>query len=127
MTFAKLEAHHYYLRVDYDKMRLYNYKGGWRDIDENSDEWMFATLVEADGWRDLYLKTGYCPLTCSYADRDIWMDPDGMTYEGVAHELCAEKIGEIHFGKEDMYAVFIYANVKLALVKMVVRVDDNRG
>ena len=102
MTFAKLEAHHYYLRVDYDKMRLYNFKGGWRNIDENSDEWMFATLVEADSWRDLYLKTGYCPLTCFYAENDIWMDPCGVTYEGDGHELCAEKIGEILFGKEDM-------------------------
>ena len=103
MTFAKLDAHHYYLRVDYDKMRLYNFKGGWQDIDENSDEWMFATIVEADSWRDLYLKTGYCPLACSYTTRDIWMDPDGVTYEGFAHELCAERIGEILFGKEDMY------------------------
>ena len=101
MTFAKLDAHHYYLRVDYEKMRLYNYKGGWQDIDENSEDWMFATLVEADSWRDLYLKTGYCPVACFYAERDIWMDPDGATYEGDGHELYAEKIGEILFGVEE--------------------------
>ena len=98
MTFAKLDAHHYYLEVDFEKMRLYNYKGGWRNIDENSDEWMYATLVEADSWRDLYLKTGYCPLCCSFSERDIWMDPDGRTYYGEGHEWCAEQIGKVVFG-----------------------------
>ena len=102
MTFAKLDGHHFYYQVDFDRMRLYNFKGGWRDIDENSEDWMYSTLIEAENWHDLYKKTGYCPLTCSYFEHDLWVDPDGNCYEGLGHEACAEYIGEILFGVEDV-------------------------
>jgi hypothetical protein len=102
MTFAKLDGHHFYYQVDFDRMRLYNFKGGWRDIDENSEDWMYSTLIEAENWHELYKKTGYCPMACSYFERDLWVDPDGNCYEGLAHEICAEYIGEILFGTEDM-------------------------
>ena len=48
--------------------------------------------------------------------RDVWMDTEGRTYEGLAHELCAEKIGECMFGLPDMSGddlIQLYGWIKL--------------
>lgn len=102
MTFVKPFGETGYWEWDKARMRLYNYHCGHHDIDENSDEWMHAHLVEAKDWHDLYMKTGFCPLYVSYMERDMWVDPDGGCYEGLAHEVCAEDIGEVLWGRDDV-------------------------
>ena len=60
--FVKLSGSAWWYRWDEDRFVLKNFRGGWRDIDENSDEWMLSTIIEADSWHDLYVKTGFNPL-----------------------------------------------------------------
>ena len=60
MKFVKLCGEPDYWRLNEERMRLYNYQNNSFVIDENSDKWMLSTIVEAEDWRDLYLKTGYC-------------------------------------------------------------------
>ena len=60
MKFLK-ESDNGYWEVDLDRMRLYNYFGGWHEIDENSEEWLEGHLIEAEDWHDLYNKTGFIP------------------------------------------------------------------
>jgi hypothetical protein len=101
MKFVRLYGDEYwYLWEEFD-MKLRNFKGGWRTIDENSDEWMLSIIIEADSWHDLYKKTGFCPMLVPNWTHDVWMDTLGNTYEGDGHEWCAEKIGEILFGVPD--------------------------
>ena len=64
MTFVKLSGQPHWYKCDFEKMRLYNFKGEWREIDKNSEEWMYATLMELEDWHDLYVKVGYHPMCC---------------------------------------------------------------
>ena len=98
--FVKLSGSDWWYRWDEDRFVLKNFRGGWRDIDENSDEWMLSTIMEADSWHDLYLKTGFNPMWEFEPPRDAWLDREGNFYEGTAHELCAEQIIEVIWGYE---------------------------
>ena len=102
MKFVKLYGEEYWYEWKEFNMKLHNFKGGWRNIDENSDEWMLSTIIEADSWHDLYKKTGFCAMSCPLWTQDVWMDLDGNTYEGDGHEWCAERIGSILYGNEDI-------------------------
>jgi hypothetical protein len=62
MKFVKLSGQSHWYEWEEFNMKLRNFKGGWRDIDENSDEWMLSTIMEADSWHDLYVKTGFNPM-----------------------------------------------------------------
>lgn len=86
-----------YWEVDLDKMRLYNYNGGWHPIDENSEEWCNGEIIKADSWHDLYLKVGYCCLERRFA-ASIWLSPEGMPYSATAHLLTAQAICEVIYG-----------------------------
>lgn len=101
MKFVKLYGHNFWYEWDEFNMRLRNFRGGWRDIDENSDEWMLATVMNADSWHDLYLKTGYNGMMERFPPRNAWLDREGYFYEGTAHEYCAEKIVEVVYGWTD--------------------------
>ena len=122
MKFVKLYGDEYwYLWEEYD-MKLRNFKGGWRTIDENSDAWMLGTVIEAKDWYDLYKKTGFAPMEVPIWTRDVWMDTEGRTYDGVAHEVCAEKIGESMFGIPDMSGddlIELYGWIKLTTSGML--------
>ena len=122
MKFVKLCGDEYwYLWEEFD-MKLRNFKGGWRTIDENSDEWMLSTIIEADSWYDLYKKTGFCPMLVPNWTHDVWMDTLGNTYEGDGHEWCAEKIGEILFGVPDTSGddlIQLYGWIKLTTGPML--------
>lgn len=122
MKFVKLYCDDYwYLWEEFD-MKLRNFKGGFRYIDENSEDWMFATVINADSWYDLYKKTGFAPMEVPIWTRDVWMDTEGRTYDGVAHELCAEKIGESMFGIPDMTGddlIHLYGWIKLTTSGML--------
>ena len=122
MKFVKLSGQSYWYEWKEFNMKLRNFKGGWRDIDENSDEWMYSTIIEADSWHELYKKTGFCPMLVPNWTHDVWMDTEGNTYEGDGHEWCAEKIGEILFGVPDTSGddlIQLYGWIKLTTGPML--------
>lgn len=90
-----------YWEWDEERMRLYNYHGGWHDVDENSDDWLDGVMIEAKDWHDLYLRTGFCPVETDIYERDAWLSPDGKFYEGEGHSVCAEWICDILFGLKE--------------------------
>ena len=106
MTFVRLFGDSHYYHWDKDKMKLYNFHNGWRTIDENSEQWMNAWLIEADDWHDLYIQTGYCPLFTDSWRHDVWVDTEGNFYEGDGHSLCAEKICEVLFGYDENVSLY---------------------
>lgn len=106
MTFVKLFGDYGYYHWDKEQMRLYNFRGGWRTIDENSEGWGKATTIEAESWHRLYLITGYCPLMVDLYARDAWMDTDGNLYEGDGHSYWAERISEFLFGYNSEYDIY---------------------
>ena len=116
MKFVKLSGQQYWHLWEEFEMKLRNFKGGWRTIDENSDEWMYSTIIEADSWYDLYKKTGFCPMLAPIWEHDLWVDTEGNCYEGNGHEWCAEKIGECVFGIPNMSGddlINLYGWIKL--------------
>lgn len=89
-----------YWEWDEPRMRLVNRAHGSHDIDENSPEWINATIVEAEDWHDLYLKTGWTDLYLGNKLLPcIWVDPDGECWKGDCHEVDAEDIAEVLYGK----------------------------
>ena len=122
MKFVRLYGDEYwYLWEEFD-MKLRNFKGGWRPINENSDGWMLSTIIEAESWHGLYKKTGFCPMFVPNWTHDVWMDTLGNTYEGDGHEWCAEKIGEILFGVPDTSGddlIQLYGWIKLTTGPML--------
>lgn len=61
MTFLRYKDTDFWWEVDYEKMKVYNYYGGWHNINENSEEYMYGEICEVDSWRDLYLKKHFDP------------------------------------------------------------------
>ena len=98
--FVKLAGSTDYFLWDEERFRLYNYNHGWRDIDENSSEWINATVIEAEDWHDLYVKTGWTHLCFEhdYKHQNLWVDPDGYCWDGDAHEVIAQDILEVIYG-----------------------------
>lgn len=83
---------------DADKMRAYNYYGGWHDVNENSLGSVEA--IQCESWHELYKKTQFCPLERDVESRDVWISTDGKYYDGQAHDVTAEKILEVVFNQE---------------------------
>ena len=82
-----------YWEVDLNRMRLYNYNGGWHSIDENSEEWCDGEIVNADSWHDLYKQTGLGLVA--------WLSPEGISYPSEAHIVLADDICDILYGLDD--------------------------
>lgn len=87
------------------EMKVYNYRGGWHYINENSPKWMNATVLrDIKDWHDLFIQTGYCFLSngqqLSY---DMWIAPNGTFYvcEDGGHEIIAEYICDIVYGLDE--------------------------
>lgn len=91
--------------------------------DKNSSEFFSAEVREADDWNSLYKKTGYCPLRCDVYYDDIWLSPDGEFFYGDAHEMQAEDICSVIYGKTDIsyFGDYLIANgwVKLTTGAML--------
>ena len=84
-------------------MTVFNMAGGHHDINENSEEYMLGTVVEAEDWPDLCRKMKYNPWKVDSPTREMWIDPDGTMYdcgEWGAHEMTAQNILENLLGEE---------------------------
>ena len=98
MKFLKHANEDHWWEWDTEKMKVYNYHGGWHDIDENSlGEYAYR---EFDSWHELYLATGFCPIEEDVYCCSAWLSPDGRFFEATAHACAAEEICELIFGKE---------------------------
>jgi hypothetical protein len=100
--FVKLKGNDFYHQWNEEQMILINYRSGWCNINENSEGWMEAEIVEADSWADLMIKTGYCPLETDIVYKDLWISPEGKIYDGNAHTVAAEHICELLFGEDSI-------------------------
>ena len=98
--YIKLQGNDFYHEIDFENMRLYNYRGGWQNINENSDEWMYGHVVEAEDWTDLFKQVGYNPLLCDIYESDIWIAPNGTPYDGKGHAVAAMRICELLYRKD---------------------------
>ena len=90
-----------YWEVDILNMKLFNFNGGYHDINEFSDDWLNGELVAAESWHDLYQKTGFNPLEGTIAANSGWLDPEGTIWSCEAHLTGAEEICDIAFGITD--------------------------
>lgn len=89
-----------YWRVDLDNMLLFNYHGGYHEINENSPDWLDGILIEAESWHELYLMKKYNPIEGDYTSSEGWIAPDGSFWEGTAHSILAFDICRIKYGLE---------------------------
>ena len=78
--------------VDLDQMRLYNFRGGHCNINENADYWLNGTIFQFDTWLDLMHAKRYNPFLVDEYANDVWISPDGEYWEGQAHSVAAEYI-----------------------------------
>ena len=76
-----------------------------KTIDENSPEWINATIVEAEDLHDLYLKTGYSDLLRAPRETCLWLDPEGQCWKGDCHTIDAENIVEVLYGTDVLESV----------------------
>lgn len=89
-----------------DGLFAYNYNGGWHKINENSEKFMYGTIVTLDDWIHLYKLYGYCPFLTQIPTTDMWIAPDGKMYDCGscgAHELTAQNIIEIFFDQDEEF------------------------
>lgn len=83
-------------------MTVYNINGGWHEINENSEAYMYGKVVQAENWAELCRKEKYNPWHTAEMTREMWIDPDGVTYdcgEWGAHEATAQMILEKYLGE----------------------------
>lgn len=81
-------------------MQLQNFRGGGFDIDENAEYWTTAQQYEFDSWHELYEAKGVNPLKVDIAERDVWISPDGVYFNGEAHAVAATYNVRLVYGIE---------------------------
>lgn len=86
------------------EMKVYNYLGGWHEIDENSERWMNAKCIRTvDTWHQLYELTGYCPFELEVGEvgSELWVSPEGGCFSCLdyGHELGAEYLLDIIYDR----------------------------
>lgn len=85
-----------------EQLIVYNINGGWHEINENSEGFMYGKVVNAESWAELCHKEHYNPWKTNTPTAEMWIDPDGVMYncgEWGAHEVTAQKILENYFGE----------------------------
>lgn len=97
MIFIKKINEKYWWELYLEKMMAFNYDGGYHNI--TKQELDSSEILECDGWHELYLKKGYCPLQVNIKWTNVWVSPEGLFYNGDAHENRAEEILEIIYGE----------------------------
>lgn len=98
MKFVQLYGHDEWWELDENQCRLLNYQGGHRYIDENSEEWTGAKVVDLEDWHALYLKYDYNPFQLDDFIPEMWIAPNGDFFDGRAHEVIAEDLLDIVYG-----------------------------
>ena len=83
--------------LEKEKMRVFNFNGGSHDISKQELE--TSDILECDGWHELYKIKKWCPLEVPIRWPNVWVSPDGLFYDGDAHENRAEEILEIIYGE----------------------------
>lgn len=90
-----------WLELDKEKMLVFYFSGGFHNITKQELE--KSKIVECDNWHELYKRTKYCPLEVSIKWPNVWVSPNGLYYNGDAHENRAEEILETIYGEINEY------------------------
>lgn len=101
MTFINYPSENEWRIWDQQNMKAINYNHGFCDIDENSLG--NTKTIRAANWHSLYQKTHFCPLEVEIYKSDVWISPNGKYYDGVAHDVTAEKILDVIYGIDGEY------------------------
>ena len=104
MLFINYPTRDQWREWDQNKMKAFNYMGGWCDVDENALGGV--ECVELDSWHDLYLVKHFCPLVAEKRYSDVWISPDGDYYDGNAHDVAAEHLLKIIYGEPEDEHIF---------------------
>lgn len=83
-----------------ENLTVFNFEGGSHNITE--EELNSSIVFECDGWNELYNIKHYCPLEVNIRYSEVWISPEGLFYDGDAHENRAEEILEIMYGETDI-------------------------
>ena len=76
MTFINYCGHWH--ELDLDRMKMWNYRGGYCTINENDEEYFMAECRDFEDWHQIYVETGYMPWeTERFIEDDIWIAPNG--------------------------------------------------
>jgi hypothetical protein len=89
---------------DMKRMLAFNYRHGWCNIDENALGGV--ECIDLKDWHELYLVKHFCPLRVEKTARDVWISPDGLYYDGDAHEVMAEHILKLIYGEGEDDHIF---------------------
>lgn len=90
-----------YWEINYDKMRLYNIKDDWHEIDESSEEWLNGQVYEYDSWSHLYEAKHFDPLKTDKPTGVMWISPTGECYPCDCHAEMAMWICRLIFDLPD--------------------------
>lgn len=99
MYFVK-NSNNEYWELDKEKMEVFNFNGGFHNITKQELE--SSEILECNSWHELYTKTKYCPLTANVKWTDVWVSPNGIFYNGDAHDNRAEEILELVYDETDI-------------------------
>lgn len=99
MEFIKKKENEWW-ELDRKRQCLFNYDGGYYYIKE--EELNNSEIIECKNWNDLYNKTRFCPLEIPLTWGCVWISPDGLFYNGDAHDNRAEEILEIIYNETDI-------------------------
>lgn len=92
--------------LDFDRMKMWNYKGGYMPINENDEDFMTAECRDFESWHECYKTTGYMPWeTERFIEDDIWIAPNGRYVVCKSHEGTAEEILEVLYGVEYKHGI----------------------
>jgi len=99
MLFIKLYQTEWW-KLDMKTLNVFNFNGGFHSITEQT--LASSELFECNGWHDVYLAKKWCPLEVNIKWPNVWISPEGLFYDGDAHENRAEELLEIVYGEVDV-------------------------
>lgn len=99
MLFLK-DSKNSWLELDKEKMIVFNFGGSFHNI--TNQELESSEIVECNSWHELYKMKRWCPLEVNIRWSNVWISPDGLYYDGEAHENRAEELLEIMYGETDV-------------------------
>lgn len=88
-------------KLNKEKMMVYDFKGVSYDITQQEVE--CSEIIDCNGWHELYKIIKWCPLEVNVKWPNVWISPDGLFYDGTAHENRAKEILEIIYEECDVF------------------------